>query len=369
VGSTVVNIVIGTIFVFLVFSLIVSGVNEALSAVFAIRSKFLWQTLKSLSARTDKPDRLDIRAIARLPFTAAWLEKLPLIGRHARHWIDHRPVTDGTVPIKVVAAADPAAAQDVHSNAFLDGVVARTERFDTTREQRPTRVKHVSPQVVSQVLLELGGALPAIAESAGDTVRQGEQYLEQILNSPAVKGTQLEAPVRAAVNRAQGDVEKFRVAMEDWFDARMTALSRVYKMWARWVMLVVGLLVALVFNVNPVRTVDSLRRDSALAQATVDQATSFVKTVDPPGDACRLGGATDTTSAQPAVRIEDCYRAVQGAVAASRRLPPPLSFDHFFWGTDGWWQYLLGSVAAGIAISLGAPFWFDALRRLMVLRR
>jgi len=376
--GTVFNIVIGTVFVFLVFSLIVSGVNEALAAVFAIRSKILWQTLKSLSAKTDKPERVDLYRISRLPFTAKWLEKLPLIGPRAKTWVDHRPVTDGTVPRVIVPAAGvpadpsagaPAAAPGDDAEAFINGVVARTERFDTTRENRPTRVKHVSPQVVSQVLLELGGALPPLAEGAADALRQGQQYLDQILSSAAVKGTQLEAPVRAAINRAQGDVDKFRVAMEDWFDARMSALSRVYKSWARWVMLIVGLLVAFVFNVNPVRTVDSFRKDTALAQATVDQAAAFVATADPQGKLCAAGGTGNDATAKPAERIEECYRAVEDAVASSRRLPPPLTFDHFFWGPDNWWQYILGSILAGIAISLGAPFWFDALRKLMAVRR
>ena len=370
--GTVVNIVIGTAFVFLIFSLVVSGVNEGLTAVFAIRSKILWQTLTGLAATSEAPEKLGLTRVLQLPFTAPWIERLPIIGRWAKGWTDPRPRVEENVPKDVVAAYVPNQdASDAGGAApFIKGVLSRSERFDTSRKGRPTRVKHVSPQVISQVMIELGGELPSLAGEANRALQQGELFLQQILSSAAIKGTQLEAPVRAAIGRAQGDVDKFRAGIEDWFDARMGALSRVYKMWARWSMLGIGLVVAFVLNVNPVRTVDTLRKDTALAQATVDQATQFAKAVDPTGDVCRpAAGDQAPAAATPPDRIGECYRAVQDAVAVGRTLPPPLNFDHLFWGQDSWWQYILGSVLAGVAISLGAPFWFDTLRKIMSVRR
>lgn len=46
--SGIVGTVIGIIFVFLVFSLVVSGVNEAITRVLAWRSRHLWRTLRQL---------------------------------------------------------------------------------------------------------------------------------------------------------------------------------------------------------------------------------------------------------------------------------------------------------------------------------
>jgi hypothetical protein len=70
----------------------------------------------------------------------------------------------------------------------------------------------------------------------------------------------------------------------------------------------------------------------------------------------------------PATRIGNCYVALQRAVAKGRDLPPPLKFDHFFWDGDPWWEYTLGAIIGAVAISFGAPFWFDALKRVMALR-
>jgi hypothetical protein len=354
--GTVLNVVIGLIFVFLVFSLVVSAVNEAFTALFAVRAKILWQTIRGFGASPDDPiAKLNFGRIIQLPFTASWLEKLPLIGKRAKGWVDPRPPVTGTAPV------DPA--------DFVDGVMTRTARFDPASSGN-TRVKHVEPQVISQVVLELGGALPAQATTRDDLIAQGQAFLAKV--QTAVQGTQLEAPVKAAILRAGGDIEVFRKAIEDWFDARMTALSKLYKMWSRWIMLIIAITVALVLNLNPIRTVDALRKDTALAQATVDQAQVFADKVGGGAiDVCAPGaaGAATTTTTDAATRVGDCYVAVQNALARGRQLPPPLNFDHFFWGQDSWWQYLLGGLLGAVAISFGAPFWFDTLRKVMSLRR
>src|SRR3954447_18361805 len=158
--GTVLNVVIGLIFVFLVFSLVVSAVNEAFTVLFAVRSKILWQTIRGFAASPSDPiPKLNFRRILQLPFTAAWLEKLPIIGKWAKGWVDPRPPVTATAPV-------------VPAN-FVDGVMSRTARFGPAATGN-TRVKHVEPQVVSQVVLELGGELPAQAADRDDLVAQSQ---------------------------------------------------------------------------------------------------------------------------------------------------------------------------------------------------
>jgi hypothetical protein len=354
--GTVLNVVIGLIFVFLVFSLVVSAVNEAFTALFAVRAKILWQTIQGFGASPDAPiAKLNFGRILQLPFTAAWIEKLPIIGKWAKGWIDPRPS---------VTTSAPATPGD-----FVNGVLSRTARFDPASSGM-TRVKHVEPQVVSQVVLELGGPLPELTDSRDGLVAQGQAFLAKV--QAAVQGTQLEAPVKAAILRAGGDIEVFRKAIEEWFDARMTSLSKLYKHWSRWIMMAIAIILALLLNLNPIRTVDALRKDAALAQSTADQAQTFADHVGGGSlDVCAPGaaGTASTTTTDPASQLGNCYVAVQDALARGRQLPPPLNFDHFFWGEDSWWQYLLGGLLGAIAISFGAPFWFDTLRKVMSLRR
>ncbi len=198
--GTVVNIVIGTAFVFLIFSLVVSGVNEGLTAVFAIRSKILWQTLTGLAATSEAPEKLRLMRVLPLPFTAPWIERLPIIGRWAKGWTDPRPRVEENVPKDVVAAYVPNQdASDAGGAApFIKGVLSRSERFDTSRKGRPTRVKHVSPQVISQVMIGWRGSSHRWPARPTAPCSRGSCSCSRSC-SAAIKGTQLEAPVRAAM--------------------------------------------------------------------------------------------------------------------------------------------------------------------------
>jgi hypothetical protein len=141
--GTVVNVVVGVIFVFLVFSLVVSGVNELLVTVTGIRAKVLWQTLRGLEARSGAPvEKLTLRWVMRLPFSR-WLTKA-----------DPRPM---------VQDAPPSA-----PTGFVDGILARTERFDSSAKDTRTGVKHVSPQVVSQVQTQVRPQLENAARERAD---------------------------------------------------------------------------------------------------------------------------------------------------------------------------------------------------------
>ena len=334
------SIAIGVVFIFLTFSLVISGIHEALVAVTSLRAKVLWTTLKHFADKEEngRASRLTLKQFGKLPF--------------AFESSDPRPKGSN------VGAVDHAGGK-----AFLDQVRAQTERFESGT--RRSRLKNVSPTVISRAVLELGGDLATIAQREPDKVRT---FFANIQHN--VQGTQLERPVKAAIAQAGGDVERFRTEIESWFDARMKALSSLYKMWSRWILLALSLILAFAVDVNPIVAVDMLRKDDALAQATVDQATAFAK-----AEGLTLPGCSPTAPGGPSAPgpgtdpLADCYRSVRNAVAGTRALPPPLAFDHFGRGSERMWQYLAGCLIGAIAISFGAPFWFDALRRLIAARK
>jgi hypothetical protein len=337
--GTVITIAIGVVFVFLTFSLVISGVNEALVAVTSLRAKVLWTTLRHFAdnEQSGHGSRLTLRRFAGL-----------LVSLRTA---DPRP--KGPAP-------EPGAEDG--GQAFLASVRQQTERFESGA--RRSRLKHVSPKVISRAVLELGGDLANIAQADKPKI---DAFLHTI--QTRVRGTQLEGPVKAAIAEARGDVERFRVAIEDWFDTRMKALSSLYRMWSRWLLLALSVALAFAIDVNPIVTVDLLRKDGALAEATVDQASAFAKTEQLTITGCPNGGATaPAASGSTTDSMIQCYESLRNVVARTRTLPPPLAFEHFGPGTERTWQYLVGCLIGAIAISFGAPFWFDVLRRLIASR-
>lgn len=337
--STVITIAIGVVFVFLTFSLVISGVNEALVSVTSLRSKVLWTTLQHFAddEASGHGSRLTLRRFSGL-----------LVGVRT---YDPRP--------KGLVAE---IATDDGGQTFLASVRQQTERFESGT--RRSRLKHVSPKIVSRAVLDVGGDLDAVAHADPATI---SAFLRTI--QTRVQGTQLERPVKAAIAEAHGDIERFRAAIEDWFDTRMTALSSLYRMWSRWLLLALSVALAFAVDINPIVTVDLLRRDGALAEATVDQAATFAKTQQLAVSGCPVAGtATSTPTAATPDSMITCYQSLQNAVARTRTLPPPLAFEHFGRGTERMWQYLVGCLIGAVAISFGAPFWFDVLRRLIAAR-
>jgi hypothetical protein len=116
-------------------------------------------------------------------------------------------------------------------------------------------------------------------------------------------------------------------------------------------MFLIGVIVAVGFNVNALHATQELYRSEALRDAVAEQAIGVV-------EACE---------AEEADAVDACVDREVANVAEKVELP--------VWWTDGGIgeEADLGSaigwlIAAG-ALSMGATFWFDTLRRLSGIRQ
>jgi len=75
---------------------------------------------------------------------------------------------------------------------------------------------------------------------------------------------------------AQGDVEKYKVYLENWFDATMERASGWYKKNTQFILFFVGLSIAIIFNVDTIKIVGKLEKDPKLREQLVQQAAAFI---------------------------------------------------------------------------------------------
>jgi len=153
----------------------------------------------------------------------------------------------------------------------------------------------------------------------------------------------------ALLTQAGGDVDKFKVAVESWYDDAMDRVSGAYKRFSHYCLLGLGLALALILNVDSVRIADTLWHDAGLRAVVVQQAAAF--------------------NASTAAPSADAKPDVKKAQEALNSLPLPLGWN----GRDlptGWnWIWaIVGWLITAFAIALGAPFWFNALDSLLKLR-
>ena len=171
------------------------------------------------------------------------------------------------------------------------------------------------------------------------------------------------AAVEAAVARAGGDAAQALTeavaAVEAWFNQQMATLSEHYKKAARKVLLVAGLILAVVANISAFDLVHDLRDDAQGRELLVSAVTSACP-VGAGQQACLDGLSTGIGAGDASVTLPliGTWVAPWRAVGLGPDAPG-----------GPWWQAVLGWAVTGLAVSFGAPFWFDVLKRLGSYRR
>ncbi len=194
-------------------------------------------------------------------------------------------------------------------------------------------------------------------------------------------------PLLLSLNEAGGNVDKFRQHLALWYDNTMDRVSGLYKRKTKLTVLMFAVLVTLFTNADTVRIVRALSSDKALRDALVSQAEATVRspTANTPPAAAAAEAAAAPSEADRRQAFEKSltdlralgiplgYAAPDSALAAqiaqaswigspSRisayiRLYAPQLRDGF-----------IGLLLTALALSLGAPFWFDILNKVVNVR-
>lgn len=163
--------------------------------------------------------------------------------------------------------------------------------------------------------------------------------------------------LKALLIGAEDEVESFLAAAEKWFDDSMDRVSGWYKRNAQKISIVAAVVVTLALNAGAVRVAERLSDDPSVRAAVVAQAEAAVEE----------GKAEEGEPSQPQKAGEQVQTAFDKL--DSRQLPLLWSDANSPFGS--WTVFALtlpAWIITAIAISLGAPFWFDALSKLAHLR-
>jgi hypothetical protein len=175
---------------------------------------------------------------------------------------------------------------------------------------------------------------------------------QNILNigNPAVQRALL-----TAIDTAQGDLNTAQSNIENWFNGSMDRISGWYKRSTNWVIFWIGLAVAVTFNVNTITLVDFLYRNDAVRSDLVKRAELAV------ADTNYLKNANYASAKKELEKISLPVGWDNGWGALRRESGEGGVWNNFF-------GVILGWLLTAIAATLGAPFWFDMLNKVMVIR-
>jgi uncharacterized protein YukE len=187
------------------------------------------------------------------------------------------------------------------------------------------------------------------------------EHLRQKL-PPSVVGNMATLARRAQMKAKSTEegVNILRREIEQSFNNSMERASGVYKRNAKGVALLIGFAIAIIANADTFHIASRLSKDSAIRTAIVNNAGEIVQrnSTNTQQDLKRLRDETDqvlSTTSLPIgwnkINLEQQLGNIQ----------KPVSFTKYLTMAAGWF-------ISGMAISMGAPFWFDLLSKVVNVR-
>jgi hypothetical protein len=387
--SVALDIVIGLIFVYLLYSLLATILQEIIASNFAFRAKVLE---KAITRMLDDGDS-------------------------TRHRLAN------FVTLFVRRRKQPKVTRAFYSHPLIKYL---------GQDKYHRKPAYLSAHNFSKVLVDL---------LRGRQTQAGKDYRAEIEASLSSKKTAWDGTVisndtidylNSIWVDAQGDIEQFKGYLEDWYNETMDRAAGWYKQYTQVILLVVGFGIAMVFNVDTLAIIKKLEKDPKLREQLVAQSEAYAKAHPNLVDELKaeekknekiISDMRDTAQSKPApLKSLDPagLKKQDSAYAAKRASLDSASQAHYQtlvnqrntlfkradslvqgdlkkinnslalgWNEEkryteakGWhkigvviklvfctsWIKFLGLLLTAIAISLGAPFWFDLLNKLVKLR-
>lgn len=163
------------------------------------------------------------------------------------------------------------------------------------------------------------------------------------------KNSDLYKTLSAIYLGANGEAESIIKGIEDWYNSAMDRVSGWYKRYTQWWLLGFGLVAAMAINVDTIYIVKQLSNNKAMRDAIVATAGQGIK------------APTQGTS------VAEAQANLDASIAKLKSAGLPVGWDDTP-SNGSCWQHIIGWLLTAIAVSFGAPFWFDVLNKFMVVR-
>lgn len=373
-GIDALDIVIGLLFVYLLFSLFVTILNEIISSLFQIRGKelqFVIDVMITQPLRENFYSHPRIKAYSKRSLLRRLKNPLP----------------------------------------------------DNKKKPRPDKEilpSSISPKDFAQILLDM---------CISDIEAKSEKPLEDINYDDIIAYLSTLEKEQSSINEItflKSRVEEARInyelirkeslswythlvsELEDWYEDMMSYASEWYKRKLRFILIALGFVVAIIFNVNTFNVVENLANDPEARALIVQQAEQFIEdyhTVDGKvvaiSDSAMIEFANtaevnlflqnkrkELLASPDSAKVDSILRAqyptlntidslsTQTRYLVEKQLAEATSILGLGWentdkpsGFMGYIKQLLGWFITALAISLGAPFWFDMLNKVVNIRR
>ena len=320
-GVPTLDLAIGLALIYFLLSTLAATVQEFIAAIFGLRARTLEQGLRSM---LEDPTR-------------GWT--------YVDRFYDHPLIKSLYRTTSVVKAATEQEQQQNNQDEQQPKQLGRNSSVATqgalrraaTFFRRTKGPSYISPRSFALVVLDNfapAGGQPTFFDAGDDAINDLPKALQERLN-----------PMIAS---AQGDVERLRTHLEAWFDDTMARVSGWYKRKTQIILIVIGIALVPAINASTLKIGERIWNNDTVRAAVVAQAQAQAN--------AKPGGKTLDQAANDVDKIIKL-----GIPMGWRGAAVPHGAGGIALSVAGW-------ILTILAISLGAPFWFDTLSRLSRLR-
>jgi hypothetical protein len=372
-GSSILDVAIGMAFLYLLLSLIASTVQEAIASLVQTRSANLEHGIRSL-------------------FSGGQLQNGELfIDKIYRHGLVRGLYRDPQLDLPrpegpITRLGEYYARLQTISRSFRDKIRAIL-RFFLGVQATPAIPGISDPYLLPAYIPARTFALTLIdilnpdKQNGKPPLHNIEEHLLALTDQAKQenslgehKAAEAMLALLADANNAKDSIDKFRCNLENWYNDAMDRVSGWYKKYTQKILLIIGLFLAIIFNVDSIRVGRTLWFDRDARQGLANAASIYIQKNTPEGGVSPDGAlpkdgltnrmrttvrAFDDVSSEYLLPVGWHYSVAdyESIVRNYRRWDPIHIFEQLF----GW-------IITGFALSLGAPFWFDTLNKFMVVR-
>lgn len=250
--------------------------------------------------------------------------------------------------------------RDVYQHPVIRGL--HRETGEAGGRKSPS---YIPPKLFATALLDL--ALRP-ADGAGKLVEDNAAAISaKIEERRAYLGGPVADALLAFVRKAEADsrtalgsLEKLQRDVEEWFDAGMDRVSGMYKRRTQVACLILSALFVGMLNLDAIRITRTLANDPVLRAALIERATQ--------AQPVAAAGSADESAMTASARS---FTQLQADISVITELGIPVGWEgNAPRDNPSWWiSKLFGLLVTCLAASLGAPFWFDILKKATNLRQ
>ena len=310
--NRLVDVAIGLVFIFLLASMFCTVINEWIAQLFRLRAQTLRKGLANLIGEIGK--------------------------------------AKGTK-----SGGELSFSQKIYEHRIVEGI-SRNKRF-RLRGSHKRDPSYMNAETFTKVLIDVVDPNAKFKIDA----RQAMAGIRSNVNSLNV------GPLRDALLIHLGTVEttleEFQSNVAGWFDEGMVRVSGWYRRQIRWISFGVALLVAVGFNINTLQITDALWKDpvarAALANAAkkIEFSDKFLQDVE---------DKREKYVKEIRANLETIKSTDNLPIGWAERDKDKSWYDAPYAAIT--WNRIIGWLISAFAISLGAPFWFDVLKKLGSIR-